>query len=128
MSASTTRTNAIISHTGVNFSGKEGYLLKENSGALAVNDSTSAAARAVVINGEVAANDSTVGILGALSGTVRLKLSGTVTKYALLQQASDGTVVTDAGTGSRVLVGVALEGGVSGDLIEVATLAPRLAS
>jgi DNA ligase-1 len=28
MSALTTRTNAIISHTGVNFSGKEGYLLK----------------------------------------------------------------------------------------------------
>lgn len=128
MSALTTRSNAIFSHTGVNFSGKEGYLLKENSGALAINDSATAAARAVVLNGEVAANDSSVGILGAIGGTVKLKLSGSVTKYNLVQQVNDGTVTVDAGTGNRVLVGVALETGVSGDLIEVATFAPRLAS
>lgn len=128
MSALFTRPTAIVVHTGVNFTDKEGYLLKENSGALAVNDSATAPARAVCLNGEVADKDSTVGILGALGGTVRLKASGSIAKYALVQQAADGTVVTDAGSGSRVIVGVALQAAASGDLFEVATIAPRLAS
>lgn len=118
------RPDGIIAHKGVNLSGKEGYLLKENSGALAVNDSATVAARAVVLDDAVAADDSAVGILGCLAGTVKLKASGTITKFARVQQAADGTVVTDAGTGSRVIVGVALEGAVSGDLFECATHAP----
>lgn len=128
MSALYARENAIIVHTGLDLTDKEGYLLKESSGALAVNDSATVPARAVCLNGEVAAKDSSVGILGALAGTIRLKTSGAIAKYALVQQAADGTVVTDAGSGARVLVGVALAAAASGDLVEVATIAPRIAS
>ena len=118
------RQDAIVQITGVTLTDKEGYLLKENSGTLAVNDSATAAARAVVLEGNPSDEDSSVGILGGMSGTVRLKSSGTITKYARVQQVNDGTVVTDAGTGSRVIVGVAMESAVSGDLFEVATHAP----
>jgi hypothetical protein len=128
MSALYTRESAIVAVTGVDFSTNEGYLLKNTAGVLAVNDSASVPAVAVVLEGNVAAKDSAIGILGALSGTVRLKTSGAITKFDLVQQAADGTIVTDAGTGSRVIVGRALEAAASGDLIEVATLTPRLAS
>jgi hypothetical protein len=128
MSALATRQSAIIPITGVDLSAATGLLLKEDSGSLAVNDSATAAARAVCLDGNVAAKDSTVGILGCLSQTFRLKAGGAITKFNLVQQKSDGTVEVDAGTGSRVIVGVALEDAASGDLFEVAPIAPRLAS
>lgn len=128
MSAITTRSNGIVAVTGVDLSTKTGYLVKESSGSVAVNDSASAEALGVVLSGEVAADDSSIGILGAISGTVKIKTSGAITKFNRVQQAADGTIVTDAGSGSRVIIGIALETGASGDLIEVATFAPRLAS
>lgn len=128
MSALTTRANGIVAVTGVDLSTKTGYLVKESSGTVAVNDSASAVALGVVLSGEVAAKDSAIGVLGAVAGTVKIKTSGAITKFNRVQQAADGTVVADAGTGSRVIVGVALESAASGDLIEVATFAPRLAS
>lgn len=128
MSALTTRANGIVAVTGVDLSTKTGYLVKESSGTVAVNDSASAVALGVVLSGEVAAKDSAIGVLGAIAGTVKLKTSGAITKFNRVQQAADGTVVADAGTGSRVIVGVALESAASGDLIEVATFDPRIAS
>jgi hypothetical protein len=41
-------------------------------------------------------------------------------------QHSDGTVITDAGSGARVAVGIALENGVAGEDIEVAPFTPRI--
>lgn len=128
MSALSVRENAIIQHTGVDFSAAEGLLLKENGAALAVNDSATVPACAVCMEGNVAARDSSAGILGALKGTVRYKLTGAVNKYGRLEQVDDGTVQADSGSGARVIVGVALETGVDGQLIEAAPLAPTILS
>jgi hypothetical protein len=120
--------NAVVVHTGVNLPDKEGSLLKENSGALAVNDSATAAARAVCLEGNAAAKDSSVVPLGCCPAPIRLKAGGTITKWAALQQKNDGTVEVDAGSGARVIVGVALEDAVSGDLFLAIVHSPRLAS
>jgi hypothetical protein len=127
-SALLTKEIAIIPHTGVDFTDKEGYLVKENAGALALNDSAVAAARGVILEGADDDEQSSIGILGAFAGTVRVKLGGAVAKYNLLQQKNDGTVEVDAAAGARVLVGIALEAGAAGDLIEAALFAPRLAA
>lgn len=129
MSALFCRATAVVPATpAADQSDKEGYLvnLTSVSGALTstVSSSATVVAEGVILEGRATTGKSSIGILGALSGTVRLKLSGTVSAGDKLQQAADGTVVTDAATGARVLVGVALEDGVSGDLIEVATFTP----
>ena len=52
------------------------------------------------------------------------RMSGTVTKGDKMQQHTDGTWITDAASGARVVSLVALESGVSGDIIEAAMLTP----
>lgn len=107
---------------------KEGYLvnLTSVSGVLTstVSSSATVVAEGVILEGQNTTGKSSIGIHGALGGTVRVKLSGAVSAGDKLQQAADGTLVTDAGTGARVVVGVALEDGVSGDLIEAALFTP----
>lgn len=107
---------------------KEGYLvnLTSVSGVLTstVSSSATVVAEGVILEGQNTTGKSTIGIHGALSGTVRVKLSGPVSAGDKLQQAADGTLVTDAGTGARAVVGIALEDGVSGDLIEAALFTP----
>jgi hypothetical protein len=66
--------------------------------------------------------------LGCCPAPIRLKAGGTITKWAALQQKNDGTVEVDAGSGARVIVGVALEDAVSGDLFLAIVHSPRLAS
>jgi hypothetical protein len=60
----------------------------------------------------------TVAILGSVNGTVAMKLTGTVTKGGLVESVDAG-LVQAAGTSSAYIVGVALESGISGDLVEV---------
>lgn len=107
---------------------KEGYGvgLTSVSGALTATISASATVPidGVILEGQNTTGKSSVGIPGGLGGTVRVKLSGTVSAGDRIQQAADGTFVTDAGSGSRVVVGVVLEDGVSGDLVEAALFAP----
>lgn len=125
MSALFARENAIIPLTpAADQSAKEGYLVDIASNTATVSSSATTPARGVIMDGSPTTGKSHVGILGALKGTVRMKITGAVTKGDRLQQAADGSLVTDAAAGARVLVGVALESGVSGDLIEVATHAP----
>ena len=129
MSSLFTRTSAVIPALGAtDLTGKEGYTvtLSVVSSNLTATLSASATAPStgVILDGAVAAKNSGIGILGALSGTVRLKTSGAINAGARVQQAADGTIVTDAGTGARVVIGVALETAASGDLIEVATFTP----
>lgn len=111
---------------------KEGYLvgLSSVSGVLTATISSSATTpvEGVILDGQNTTSKSSIGLPGALGGTVRLKLSGSVSAGDYLTQAADGTVVTDAGSGSRVIVGIALEDGVSGDLVEAVFLPPRPAS
>ena len=105
-------------------SAKRGYLVTISGETATLSASATTPARGVVLEGADTDGVSSVGILGTLEGSVMLKLSGTVTKGDRLQQHTDGSVVTDAGTGARTLVGVALEDGKSGDLIECATHVP----
>ena len=124
-SALLSRENAIVPITGVNYTAKEGYLVKAAAGVHAVNDSKTVPAIGVILDGAVAAKDSALGILGALSGPVRLKAGGAIKQFDRLEQKNDGTVVTDEGAGTaRVVVGVALEDAAAGDLFEAATLGP----
>src|ERR1051325_6882522 len=124
-SALLARENTIILVTGVDYTDKEGYLVKAAAGVDALNDSKTVPAFGVILAGAAAAKDSRVGMLGALSGSVRLKAGGAIKQFDRLEQKNDGTVVSDEGAGTaRVVVGVALEDAAAGDLFEAATLAP----
>jgi hypothetical protein len=127
------RAGAVIEAVGAaDLSEKRGYLvtLAAVAGVLTATVSASATVPVVgvVMNGEAVANKSSIGILGAPGiGTVYMKASGVIAAGARVQQAADGTIVTDAGAGNaRVVVGVALEAAAAGDLIEVAPLAPMI--
>lgn len=133
MSALLTRENAIIEvNAAADYTAKEGYsvTIGETSGEATATVSASATtiAPAIILDADWSSVTSTgkarVAILGAAKGTVKAKLSGSVTVGDRLQQAADGTFVTDAGSGGRVVSLHALESGVSGDLIEVAPLPP----
>ena len=100
--------NAIIATLGATtLVDKEGYTvtLGVTGGNLTatLGASASVPSTGVVLEGNAAAVNSSIGILGALAGPVRLKTSGVIVAGARVQQASDGTIVTDAGTG---IVGV----------------------
>mgnify|MGYP000414365750 CR=1 FL=1 len=128
-SALYSRGNAIIPALGATtLVDKEGYTVtlgvSSSNLTATLGASASVPSTGVVLEGAVAASLSSIGILGALAGPVRLKTSGVIVAGARVQQAADGTIVTDAGTGARVVIGVALESAASGDLIEVATHAP----
>lgn len=126
------RPNAVIPATpSATHVDKEGYLvtLGVTAGLLTATISTSATAPAsgVILEGQATTGLSSIGVLGTIPGTVRLKTSGAITAGARVIQAADGTVVTDTGAGNaRVVVGIALETAASGDLIEVAPLAPMI--
>lgn len=118
------KANAIVPMTpAADQTGKEGYLVENSSGNAAIVNATTDLPMGVIVDGETTSGQSSVALLN-FSGTVHLKLSGNVSKHALLQVANDGTVVTDAAAGARVIVARALEAGVSGDLIEAAFYGP----
>jgi len=127
MSSLLARGNAIIPITGNDLTDKEGYLLKESSGNLVLNDSATAPARAVCLEGNTAAKNSSAIIIGS-GQVVRLKAGGAITKFNQVTQKNDGTVIADAGSGARVAVGIALETGVTDALIEVALQTPTVLS
>jgi hypothetical protein len=124
MSALFAKGNAVVPDSSIDLRNKEGYLVKNNAGAPAVNDSKTVPAFGVVLEGANAASVSSIGILGAMP-PVRLKAGGAITKYDRVEQKNDGTVVTDEGAGTaRVVVGVALEDAAAGDLFLCQTLSP----
>ena len=61
---------------------------------------------------------------GGLAGTVRVKLAGTVYIGSQLQLTADGRAIADLGENSRVLIGIALEPGVTNELIEAVLFRP----
>jgi hypothetical protein len=118
------RDNAIIPLTpAADQTDKEGYFVETSSGNAAVVNAATDLPTGVIVDGETTSGLSSVALMN-FGGTVRVKLSGNVNKLAKLQLAADGTVVTDAATGARVIVAQALEAGVSGDLIEAAFYGP----
>jgi hypothetical protein len=130
----TARGNAVIALTpAADYSAKKGYAGTFSSDTFTVSASATTPVTGVIIDGnETTAGYATekvgVSLLGAVKGTVPMRLGGSVTKGALLIQNSDGTVITDSGSGARVAVGYALETGVSGENIEVAPITPRIYS
>lgn len=132
-SALLARVNAIIGATpAADQRDKEGYSvnLTSVSGVLTstVSSSATTPVDGVIVEGQNTTGKSSIAVPGGVGGTIRVKLSGTVSAGDRIQQAADGTFVTDAGTGSRVVVGVVLEDGVSGDLVEAALFGPHILS
>ncbi len=125
MSALFLRSLPIIALTGAtDLSTKRGFTVTVANDVATLSASATVPARGVILEGRPTTEVSSIGILGSMPGTVAMKTSGAITKGDRVQQAADGTIVTDAGTGSRVVIGTALENAVSGDLIEVATHVP----
>jgi len=119
------RKEAIIALTpAADHSEKEGYFIQLTAGVPVVISSAATVPFGIIIDGEEADGVDSVGVCGGNLPTVRVKLSGTVAKGDSLQLAADGSAVVDAGSGARVVVGKALEAGVSGDLIETVILTP----
>lgn len=125
-----TREDAIISLTpAADYTGKRGYLVGHDGTTATVSSSATTRAKGVILepnrtSAGYATEKVTVALLGSTQGSVRMSAGGTIAAGDWVQQDSDGQVVTDAGSGSRVIVGQALEAGVAGDLIEVAPIAP----
>lgn len=118
------KANAIVAMTpAADQSDKQGYLVKNSSGDAALVAATTDLPMGVIVDGETTSGKSSIALLN-FSGTVHIKLSGTVAANALLQVQNDGTVITDAGSSARIIVARALEAGVSGDLIEAAFYGP----
>lgn len=123
------RKDGIIKATpAADYSANEGYgvTLGVTSGLLTATVSGSATApiEGIIAEAGTVAQGVSVAVPGATPGGIHVKLSGAVTAGDKLMQAADGTFVTDAGSGARVVVGIALETGVSGDLIEMLMQTP----
>ncbi|MEY4428709.1 MAG: hypothetical protein RLZZ182_1398 [Pseudomonadota bacterium] len=119
--------NAVISQTpSATHVDKEGYTVTMASGTATISASATVPATGVILEGQATTGKSSIGILGTISGLVRFKCSGTIAEGARVQQHTDGSVVTDAGTGARVVIGVCVQpgGAVSGDLALCAPHAP----
>ena len=125
MSSLKRRADGIIKLTpATDLTGKEGYGVTWSGDTATLGASASVHHRGIILEGGTVAEGVTVAILGAINGSVDVKLSGTVTRGDNLQQAADGTFVTDAGTGARVLNATADQSGVTGDLIPAFLRAP----
>ncbi len=125
-----TRENAVIALTpAADYSAAMGKTGTFSGDTFTVSSSATTPVTGVIIDpNETAAGYATekvgVAIIGAVKGSVPMRCGGSITKGARVQQNTDGTIVSDVGTGSRVVVGVALESGVSGENIEVAPIGP----
>lgn len=128
------RGNSVLPSFGVDLSAALGKLLTFTSGTPAVNTSTTVPAVAVVLDGNVAAKESSIGFLGGSLPPVRALISSSSTTLYqgdTLQQAADGTLTKDLGTGNaRVVVAVLTDpnGAQPGDLAEVSFFTPQTRS
>jgi hypothetical protein len=132
MSSLYARGNAIIPVTGVDLSAAQGKAVKFAAGVVAVNDSAVVPAIGIVLEGNVAAGRSSIGILGGLQAPVLVKIAADSAALKLgdtIQQKNDGTFTKDAGAGNaRCVLGVitSLDGAVAGDLAEAQLFAPQI--
>jgi len=119
------RKEAIIAMTpAADHSEKEGYFVEIVDEEASVCDSAADTPHGVILDGEDTDGQDSIGVCGGNFGPAHVKLSGAVSNGASLQLHTDGSVITDAGSGARVIVAKALEDGVSGDLIEAVILTP----
>lgn len=125
MSSLYSRGNPIVPFTpSATHVDKEGYLVDLAGEVATISASASVPAKGVILEGQPTTGKSSIGILGGLPAPVRLRASGNIAKGAEVQQAADGTVITDAGASARLIVGVALEAAVSGQLFDAVAHKP----
>jgi len=119
------KNNAIVSLTpAADQSAKEGYFVTNSLGTATVSSSAADIPFGVILDGEDTDGQSSVAVCGGFAGTCKVKASGTILEGALLQLHTDGSVITDAASGARVIVGRALEAAASGELIEAVIFRP----
>jgi hypothetical protein len=125
MSSLYSRTSAILALTpAATMVGKEGYGCTFSGDTATISSSASTICTGLILEGAATTGKASIGIIGALGGPVRVCLGGTVTKGAALVQHTDGTWITDPGSGARVKSFICLESGVAGQLVEAANLSP----
>jgi hypothetical protein len=118
MAGALTRDNAIFSiASSADLTGKEGYAVELESDKVELWDGTGEVF-GVVLDGETTAGMNTVATLAGASGTVKVKLSGTVALGAHLKVVSGGTFETH--TSTLDVAAVAMESGTDTELIEAA--------
>ena len=121
MAGALTRDTAIISiASSADLTGKEGYAVKIAAGKVEVATAITGNF-GVLLDGETTAGKNTVATFAGASGTVLVKLGGTVALGGSLKIHTDGTFL--AHTGSTVVSAVALEAGDDTELIEAALTA-----
>jgi hypothetical protein len=120
------RSNAIISILAdADLTTKEGQFVRMSSNtAVALIDSALTPPLGLLLIGGNTDDCVTVAIPGGLAGTVRVKLAGTVYIGSRLQLTADGRVMAYNNELPRMIVGVALEPGVTGELIEASLCPP----
>ena len=129
------RGNAIYQETATDLSAAVGKLVTFSAGAPSVSASATVPATGIVLDARTRTVAGTttyqnaIGILGLLPGPVRAKISATATAIKFgdeLQQAADGTLTNDAGSGARLIVGICtdINGASAGDLCEVSLFKP----
>lgn len=122
MSSLYARGNAIIPFTpSATHQDKEGYLVDLAGDTATISSSASTPAKGVILEGHPTTGVSSIGILGGLAAPVRLRAGGTIAKGDEVQQGADGRVLTDAAAGARLIVAVALEAAVAGQLFDAVT-------
>ena len=120
------RSNAIISIlSDEDLTGKEGHFVRMSSNtAIALIDHEMSPPFGLLLTAGKVHERVTVAIsAGGLAGTVLVKLAGTVFLGRRLQLTADGRVMAYDSEFPRMVVGVSLGGGVTGELIE-AVLSP----
>jgi hypothetical protein len=119
MSAAKSKADGIEHFTpAADYTGKEGYGVTIAGNVATLGASATVRHKGIILVGGTVAQGVTVAILGSINGAIPVKISGAVTRGDELQQAADGTYVTDAGSGARVLGGVANQTGIANDLVD----------
>jgi hypothetical protein len=132
MSTLAARQSPILPFTGVDLSAALGKLVTFAAGVPAVNASATVPAVGIVLEGNDATHQSSIGLLGGNLPPVRMLIDGASAQLYpgdTVQQAAGGGVTKDVGTGTgRVVVGVLSDpnGAVAGDLAEVTPITPQI--
>ena len=121
MAGALTRDTAIFALTpAADQTDKEGYAVKIVAGEAAISTAHNGNF-GVILDGETTSGKSTIASMAGASGTVKVKLSGTVALGGLLMIHTDGT--WKAHTSTNNVSGVAMEAGAATALVAASLLA-----
>ncbi len=115
-------------HASISMLAKEGYLYKYSAtyGLVIVASATAQSdlPSAIVLDGYAGTVGQSSVLMPGVICFIDQKASGTIARWQYCQQAADGTVIADAGSGNRMLVGIANAAAVTGDRFEMGVIAP----